>query len=225
MEEEKREKGVILLDFWVSPFSQRLKIAMDEKNVEFECIEEDIPNNKSQLLLKSNPVYKKIPVLIHDGKPICESMVILRYIDEVWPHQAPLLPSDPYSRAIASFWADFIDKKVYDLGTKIWMRSGEVQETAKQELLAVMKTLEGELGEKEFFGGDVFGFVDITLVPFYAWFHAYEIFAKFSFEEECPKIVAWAKRCMQRDSVCKALPEPKKVYEYLLDLKATYNLY
>jgi glutathione S-transferase len=59
-----------------------------------------------------NPVHKKIPVLVHDGKPICESLIIVQYIDEVWNDKAPLLSSDPYERAQSRFWADFVDKKV-----------------------------------------------------------------------------------------------------------------
>ncbi|CAL9129770.1 unnamed protein product [Musa textilis] len=105
-------KAVVLLDFWASPFGQRCRIALAEKGVEYEYREENILGAKSPLLLKSNPVYKKIPVLIHDGKPVCESLIIVQYIDEAWPDRAPLLPADPYARAQARFWADFVDMKV-----------------------------------------------------------------------------------------------------------------
>ncbi|XWS58964.1 hypothetical protein CRYUN_Cryun08bG0079400 [Craigia yunnanensis] len=57
-----------------------------------------------------NPLHRKIPVLIHNGKSICESLIIVQYIDEVWSHRSPLLPSDPYQRSQALFWADYIDK-------------------------------------------------------------------------------------------------------------------
>lgn len=101
----------MLLSFWASPFGQRVCIALAEKGVKYEYKEEDL-SSKSELLLKSNPVHKKIPVLIHDGKTVCESLTIVQYIDEVWSDKAPLMPSDPYQRAQARFWADYVDKKV-----------------------------------------------------------------------------------------------------------------
>ena len=103
---------VILLDLWSSPFAMRVRIALAEKGIEYEAREEDL-SNKSPLLLKMNPIHKQVPVLIHKGRPICESLIILQYIDEAWSHVAPkLLPSDPYHRANARFWADYVDKKV-----------------------------------------------------------------------------------------------------------------
>jgi glutathione S-transferase len=102
---------VVVLDTWISMFGMRVRIALAEKGIKYEYKEQDL-SNKSDLLLKMNPVHKKIPVLIHNGKPVCESLIIVQYIDEVWRDRSPLLPSDPYQRAQARFWADFVDKKV-----------------------------------------------------------------------------------------------------------------
>ncbi|XP_073115725.1 probable glutathione S-transferase parA [Elaeis guineensis] len=216
------EKGVVLLDAWVSPFGQRCRIALAEKAVEYEYSEQNLAD-KSPLLLKVNPIHKKIPVLIHDGKPVCESLIIVQYIDEVWTKN-PLLPSDPYERAKARFWADFVDKKVYECGTKLWKLKGEAQQEAKKEMIEILKLLEGELGDKKYFGGEIFGFVDVALVPFTAWFYAYETCANFSVEAECPKLVAWSKGCMERESVAKSLHDPHKVYEFVCFLKKKFGM-
>ena len=105
------EDKVVLLDFWPSSYGMRVRIALAEKGIEYEAKEENLWD-KSPLLLEMNPVHKKIPVLIHNGKPVCESLNIVQYIDEVWSHKSPLLPSDPHQKSQALFWADYVDRKV-----------------------------------------------------------------------------------------------------------------
>ncbi|GAA0139681.1 transferase [Lithospermum erythrorhizon] len=209
---------VVLLDSYISMFGMRVRVALAEKRVKYEYKEEDL-RNKSSLLLEMNPIHKKIPVLIDNGKPITESLIIVEYIDEVWKDESPLLPSDPYKRAQARFWADYIDKKVYDAGRRLWATKGDEQEAAKKEFIEILKTLEGQLGDKPYFGEDSFGFVDVALVPFYSWFYTYEKLGNLNIEAECPKLVAWAKRCMEKETVSKSLADPKNIYEFVLQMK------
>ncbi|XP_031131184.1 probable glutathione S-transferase [Ipomoea triloba] len=211
---------VILLDFWCSMFGMRARVALAEKGIKYQYREEDL-GNKSPLLTQMNPVHKKIPVLIHNGRPVCESLIILHYIDEVWSHTSPLLPSHPYHRSQARFWASYIDDKLSEYGHKLNTSKGEEQEAAKKDFIDCMKVLEGELGEKPYYGGESFGFLDVALITFYPWFLAYEKSGNFSMECVCPKLIAWAKRCMQRESVSKSLADPYKIYEFVQQIRNT----
>ena len=105
------KNDVKLLGVWASPFVMRARISLNIKSVNYEFLEETV-GSKSELLLQSNPVHKKVPVLIHGDKPICESLVIVQYIDEVWTSGPSILSSDHYDRAIQRFWAAYLDDKV-----------------------------------------------------------------------------------------------------------------
>ncbi|KAK4484646.1 hypothetical protein RD792_007235 [Penstemon davidsonii] len=204
---------VILLGNYFSIFDMRVRVALAEKGIEYEYREEDLAS-KSSLLLEMNPIHKKVPVLIHNKKPICESLIIVQYIDEVWKDKSPLLPSDPYQRAQARFWAEFIEKKT----TK-----GEELDKASKEFIESLKLLERELGEEPYFGGEIFGFLDVASITLYNWFYAFETVGKFSIAEHCPKLIEWAKRCMEKESVSKSLAHPEKVYDYILALKKKFG--
>ncbi|RHN64473.1 putative glutathione transferase [Medicago truncatula] len=180
------EDEVVMLGFHLSMFDIRVRIALAEKGVKYEYREEDLVNIKSALLLVMNPVHKKVPVLIHNGKPICESLIIVEYIDEVWKDQTPLLPTDPHQRAQARFWADFVDNKVHEVAKKIWTGKVGEHEKEKEELIKNLKTLEEVLGDKPYLAGDTFGFPDIALIPFYRWFSTYETVGKMKLD--CPKL-------------------------------------
>ncbi|OMO79176.1 hypothetical protein COLO4_24509 [Corchorus olitorius] len=142
------ENKVILHGMWASPSSKRVELALKLKGIPFEFVEEDLLN-KSPQLLQFNPVYKKIPVLVHNGKPISESLVILEYIDETWKNNPCLLPKDPYKRAKVRFWTSYVQEQLFETMFKVVKTDGEAQEKAITEVFEKLQVLEE--GMKEFF--------------------------------------------------------------------------
>lgn len=92
--------GVKLLGTTCSPYVNRVQIALRLKAIDFEFLEENLIS-KSDYLVGCNPIHKKVPVLIHDDNIICESLIIVEYIDQAWTNNGySILPSDPYDRAV-----------------------------------------------------------------------------------------------------------------------------
>ena len=96
---------------------------------------------------------------------------------------------------------------------------GEAKEVAKKDFIEILKQLEGALGDKSFYGGDASGFVDIIAIGLTSWFVAYEKFGGFKVEDQSPKFSVWMKRCIQRETVAKFLPDPEKIYEFVITLR------
>ncbi|KAK4430949.1 Glutathione S-transferase U17 [Sesamum alatum] len=204
----------------VSPFAARVMIAFNIKCVEYELIEENILN-KSDLLLKSNPVYQKIPVLIHRQLPISESLVILHYIDEVWASGPSILPSDPYDRAVARFWAAYIDDKFFAAQLAILIAEGEEgKKGAAEEAAQILVLLEDAFTEcskgRKFFGGDRIGYLDIALGSFLAWVRVIHKMCGVRLIDECknPKLFEWAQHFSAHVVVQDVLPETDELMDF-----------
>ncbi|KAI5072806.1 hypothetical protein GOP47_0012912 [Adiantum capillus-veneris] len=226
--------SVKVLSFWRSPFGVRVLIALKEKGVEYEYIEEqDLLETKSKLLLESNPVHKKVPVLIHNGKPVCESLIILQYIDETWPSHDNngFLPPDPYERAVVRFWADYADKKIFEAIRLILKNAeGELVEQGKKIMKESMATLDKALKDVArdgpYFGGKNINLVDITLASYLCWIETLETLGNFKSLEEstCPHLCEWAKVVVQHPSVKEGLATipAQKVLESARELRKKY---
>jgi glutathione S-transferase len=92
---------------------------------------------------------------------------------------------------------------------------GEEKEAAKKELMEGIKVMEEQLGNKPYFGGDNFGFVDVALVPLFCMFYTFTFAGKFIDDEKYPTITSWARRCIQKESVSKAIPQEEKLKQFL----------
>ncbi|KAF5727359.1 hypothetical protein HS088_TW22G01052 [Tripterygium wilfordii] len=206
---------VKLFGMWASPYSRRVELALKLKGIQYEYIEEDL-SNKSPLLLKYNPVHKKIPVLVHNGKPIVESQVILEYIDETWKNN-PILPQHPYDRAMARFWANFIEEKFMRTPWRAYVGTKEEQEQAREEGFELLKMLENELNGKDFFGGETIGYVDIFGFSLAVWHGVVrEVFGvDLITENKFPVFLKWSRKFNEIDVVNECRPPVEKHIAYM----------
>jgi glutathione S-transferase len=216
------EKAVKLLGAWSSPFVMRPMIAFNLKSVEYEFIDEPLYTQpKSEFLLKLNPVHKKIPALIHGDKPVCESLIIIEYIDETWSTGSPILPSDPYERATARFWASYIDEKWFPNLKVISVAQGdEAKKAVIDSVLEGLAVLEDAYVKssngKPFFGGDTMGHADITLGSFIGWIRVIEQANGIQLLDEAkiPNLVKWAEIFVAHPAVKDVMPETNKLAEF-----------
>ncbi|KAB1207961.1 Glutathione S-transferase U17 [Morella rubra] len=213
------KSDVKVLGAWPSPFVMRPRIALNLKSVDYEFLQETF-GSKSQLLLQSNPVHKKIPVLIHGDKPVCESLIIVQYIDEVWTSGPSILPSDPYERAIERFWAAFVDDKLFPSLRLMRGAEGEEKKAVVEQLTESLVLLDEAFEKcskgKPFFGGDGIGYIDIALGSILGWLRVTEKISRVKLLDEAktPRLVKWADRFCADGAVKDVMPETDKLIEF-----------
>jgi glutathione S-transferase len=89
--------------------SVKVRLALVEKGLAFEGEVLDLQRGDQHRpdYAKLNP-NEVVPTLVHDGKVVIESTLIIEYLDEAFP-APPLMPTDPYTRAGARLFMKKID--------------------------------------------------------------------------------------------------------------------
>ena len=88
--------GVTLLNMRFCPYAQRTVLCLNAKNVDYSVINCTL-KTKAEWLVEHNPL-GKVPVLLHNGAAIYESLVTCDYVDEVFAGRR-LHSDDPAARA------------------------------------------------------------------------------------------------------------------------------
>ena len=86
-----------LYHLWLSPFCRKVRIALDEKGLDYELVTESLWERRPEFLAM-NPA-GEVPVLVQPGGPtLADSAAICEYLEETAP-APPLLPGAPEERA------------------------------------------------------------------------------------------------------------------------------
>jgi glutathione S-transferase len=110
----------LLYQFWLSPFSRKVRIALKEKGLEFELPVEKYWERRKDFLAM-NPA-GQVPVLVEpDGQVLADSQAICEYLEEAYPEQ-PLLGAGPVRRAETRRLVSWFDQKLYREATHLLLR-------------------------------------------------------------------------------------------------------
>jgi len=201
-----------LVSFDICPYVERSRIVLLEKGVPHDVEFIDLAS-KPAWFLELSPM-GRVPVLLVDGRPVFESMVINELVNELFP-DPPLFPQDPVARAEGRGWIVFANDVVMP-GTYAAMLA--IAGGATGDALAKpLGTLRDALGKLErrlaevggpFFLGRDFSLVDASYAPFFRRWRLAEgwgapearMLGSFS------KVSAWAEAMLARRSVAAAEP-------------------
>ena len=200
-----------LVSFDICPYVERSRIALLEKGVPHEVELIDLAD-KPAWFLEVSPM-GRVPVLLVDGRPIFESMIINELVNELYP-DPPLFPSDPVARAEARGWIVFANDAVMPAGGAAMLAvAGGATGEALAKPLATLRDALGKLEQQlarggPFFLGPDFSLVDASFAPFFRRWRLAEgwgaedarVLAAF------PRVAAWADAMRARPSVVAAEP-------------------
>lgn len=157
-----------------SPYVQKVKIALHEKNVAFETEIPDAFSGAASKFGETNPRLE-VPALVDEGFPIFDSTIILDYIDEKWPLPA-LMPVSPRERARIRMIEEVCDTYYEAINwglmeVRAWRRASgamaaKLESRATEQTAGIHAWLERELGGHEWFNGASFGRADLSVYPY-----------------------------------------------------------
>jgi glutathione S-transferase len=97
----------------ISTCSQKVRLVLAEKGLDFVSHELDLIAGQQHDAdyVKLNPKHV-VPTLIHEGRVLIESSLIIRYLDEAYS-EPPLRPRDPAGRYAVDLWIKRVDEELH----------------------------------------------------------------------------------------------------------------
>ncbi|MGL4316953.1 MAG: glutathione S-transferase N-terminal domain-containing protein, partial [Pseudomonas sp.] len=145
-------------------YSHRVRLVLAEKGVSAEII--DVEGGRCPAQLAEVNPYGSLPTLVDRDLSLYESMVIMEYLDERYPHP-PLLPVYPVARANSRLLIHRIQRDWCKLVDQILEPRGkEAQKAlARKELRESLTGVSPLFADKAFFLSEELSLVDCCLLP------------------------------------------------------------
>ncbi len=161
-----------LYDFPLSPYCQKVRLVLAEKDLAYDKTFVDLTKNeqRTQEFLRLNP-YGKVPVLIDDDEVIYDSTFINEYLDDEYPHPS-LRPEASADRARVRMFEDFADNSFTVQCGLLYAELRKSEDLIDQErvqrhkgdLIRVLEFLDRQLNGQEYLVEE-FSLADLAFIP------------------------------------------------------------
>src|SRR6266436_4940636 len=183
---------MVLYSGTTCPFSQRCRLVLFEKGMDFEIRDVDL-FNKPEDISVMNP-YGQVPILVERDLILYESNIINEYIDERFPHPQ-LMPADPVMRARARLMLFNMEVELFSQIEAL--ESGKEKQVERAPVFTKTKHMLG----------DDFTMLDVAIAPLLWRLDHYGI----KLGKTAAPLMKYAERIFSRPAFIEALTPSEKV--------------
>jgi RNA polymerase-associated protein len=185
------------------PYSQRCRIVLFEKGMDFQVIDVDM-TNKPEDLAVINP-YNRVPVLVERDLVLYEANIINEYIDERFPHPQ-LMPADPVMRARARLFLHNFEDQLFDHIADIESDDPKVADKARAIVRDNLTQLAPIFNKQEYMLGEEFSMLDVAIAPLLWRLGHYGI----ELPKQAAPLLKYAERIFSRPAYIEAMTPSEK---------------
>ncbi|MEO1766244.1 glutathione S-transferase N-terminal domain-containing protein [Thiobacter aerophilum] len=185
------------------PFSQRCRIVLYEKGMDFQVIDVDVENMPEDIAVM-NP-YNRVPVLVERDLVLHEANIINEYIDERFPHPQ-LMPADPVMRGRARLFLFRFENELFcHIDT---LEKGPKKEADKaRAIIRDHLTLIAPVFQKQkYMLGDEYSMLDVAIAPLLWRLEYYGI----QLPKQAAPVLKYAERLFSRPAFIEAMTPSEK---------------
>jgi RNA polymerase-associated protein len=198
---------MVLYSGTTCPYSQRCRLVLFEKGMDFEIRDVDL-FNKPEDISVMNP-YGQVPILVERDLILYESNIINEYIDERFPHPQ-LMPPDPVQRARVRLFLFNLEKEIFTHVALLEGRAPQNEKALEKAKLMIrdrLTQLAPIFLKNKYWLGEDFSMLDVAIAPLLWRLDHYGI--------ELPKSAApvqkYGERIFSRPAYIDALTPSEKV--------------
>ena len=185
------------------PFSQRCRIVLHEKGMDFQIIDVDV-DHKPEDLAVINP-YNRTPVLVERDLVLHESNIINEYIDERFPHPQ-LMPADPVARARARLFLYQVEKDVFSHIEALEKGTERQREKARTAVSDSLTQIAPMFVKQKYWFGDEFSMLDVAISPLLGRLDHYGV----GLPKQAAPLMKYAERLFSRPAYIEALTSAER---------------